>query len=81
VVGADKDKQKDWMAALISITTGNLSQASPMITPIMAKCKLLGVGLSLVRPSKHQSQNIGARSNGRFRAAKYTSNDMKRRAS
>ena len=52
-----------------------------MITPIMAKCKLLGVGLSLVRPSKHQSQNIGARSNGRFRTAKYTSNDIKWRAS
>jgi hypothetical protein len=31
-------------------------------------------------PSKHQSQNIGTRSNGRFRAAKYTSNDIKRRA-
>jgi len=31
-----EDEQKDWMAALISITTGNLSQASPMIAPIIA---------------------------------------------
>ena len=32
------------------------------------------------RPSKHQSQNVGARSNGRFRTAEYTSNDIKWRA-
>ena len=31
------------MAALISITTGNLSQASPMIASIMADVKPLGV--------------------------------------
>jgi hypothetical protein len=37
-----EDKQKDRMAALIRITTGNLSQASRMIAPIMADVKPLG---------------------------------------
>ena len=36
-------KQKDWMAALISITTGNLSQASAHHCPIMAKRKPLAI--------------------------------------
>jgi len=42
-----KLKQKNRMTALISITTGNLSQASPMIAPIMADVKPLGLGYRL----------------------------------
>jgi len=64
-----KDKQKDRMAALIRITTGNLSQASPMIPPIMADVKPLQIGaLGSLRTSgneKPQHCGAGARNTAR----------------
>ena len=49
----ERDKQTDCMAALISITTGNLSQASPC---------LRSISLGHLQPVKPPQSNVAARS-------------------